>query len=85
MIRNANPEKANRFCTLTMSKGVRRERAQATERGARMRLGMHPDMLVLYNIYLNYGCDPNIKREQLMGGGLLNRTHMRPILVLMLF
>ena len=27
---------------------------------------VHPDMLILYNIYLNRGCDPNIKRERLM-------------------
>jgi len=27
---------------------------------------MHLDMLTLYGIYLNHGCDPNIKRERLM-------------------
>jgi len=31
-------------------------------------MGMHLDMLVLYDVYLNHGCDPNIKRERLMEG-----------------
>ena len=70
MIRNVDPEKVNRFCTLAIGKSVRRERTQAAEGGARIRLGMHLDMLVLYNIYLNHGCDPNIKRERLMEGGV---------------
>ena len=33
--------------------------------------GVHPDMLTLYDIYLNCRCDPNIQYEQLVDG-LLN-------------
>jgi IS4 transposase len=36
LIRNVDPEKANRFCALTMGKGVRRERTPAIERDARI-------------------------------------------------
>lgn len=32
--------------------------------------GVRRDILVLYNIYLNCGCDPNIKRKRLMEGGV---------------
>ncbi|MCW7070673.1 MAG: IS4 family transposase, partial [Methanophagales archaeon] len=29
-------------------------------------MGLKLDMLTLYNIYLGYGCNPNVKREKLM-------------------
>ncbi len=32
---------------------------QAAEGGTRIRSEVHPDVLVLYNIYLNDGCDRN--------------------------
>ncbi|CAD6491307.1 MAG: hypothetical protein DIAAKJNI_00081 [Candidatus Argoarchaeum ethanivorans] len=44
------------------------------------------DMLILHDVYLNHGCDPNIKRGELMKMlWLLNRTHMDSILEKKLF
>ena len=65
LIRNANPEKANRYTHLRWAK-VFGEHAHQLLKEVLESMGMHPDMLVLYDVYLNHGCDPNIKRERLM-------------------
>lgn len=65
LIRNANPENANRYTHLRWAK-VFTEQADRllTEVVECMRLKL--DMLTLYNIYLGQGCDPNVERERLM-------------------
>jgi len=67
LIRNVNPEKANRYTHLRWAK-VFGENAHQLLKEVLESMGMHLDMLVLYDVYLNHGCDPNIKRERLMGG-----------------
>jgi len=67
LIRNANPEKANRYTHLRWAK-VFGENAHRLLKEVLESMGIHLDMLILYDIYLDHGCDPNIKRERLMEG-----------------
>jgi len=67
LIRNVDPEKANRYTHLRWAK-VFGEHAHQLLKEVLESMGMHLDMLVLYDVYLNHGCDPNIKRERLMEG-----------------
>ena len=67
LIRNVDPEKANRYTHLRGAK-VFGENAHQLLKEVLESMGMHLDMLVLYDVYLNHGCDPNIKRERLMEG-----------------
>ena len=67
LIRNVDPEKANRYTHLRWAK-VFGENAHQLLKEVLESMGMHLDMSVLYDIYLNHGCDPNIKRERLMEG-----------------
>ncbi|KAF5413955.1 MAG: hypothetical protein C5S48_10325 [Candidatus Methanogaster sp.] len=67
LIRNVDPEKANRYTHLRWAK-VFGENTHQLLKEVLESMGVHPDMSVLYDIYLNYGCDPNIKRERLMEG-----------------
>jgi putative transposase len=65
LIRNANPENANRYTPLRWAK-VFTEQADRLLTGGLEFMGLKLDMLTLYNIYLGQGCDPNVKRERLM-------------------
>lgn len=65
LIRNADPERANRYTHLRWAK-IFGENAHRLLDEVLESMGMHLDMLTLYGIYLNHGCDPNIKRERLM-------------------
>ena len=67
LIRNVDPEKANRYTHLRWAK-VFGEHAHQLLKEVLESMEMHLDMLVLYDVYLNHGCDPNIKRERLMEG-----------------
>ena len=67
LVRNANSEKANRYTHLRWAR-VFGENAHRLLKEVLESMGMHLDMVVLYNIYLNHGCDPNIKRKRLMEG-----------------
>nr|QNO48918.1 hypothetical protein MOGPJHGO_00021 [Methanosarcinales archaeon ANME-2c ERB4] len=67
LIRNVDPEKANRYTHLRWAK-VFGENAHQLLKEVLESMGMHLDMSVLYDIYLNHGCDPNIRRERLMEG-----------------
>ena len=67
LIRNVDPEKANRYTHLRWAK-VFGENAHQLLKEVLESMGMCPDLSVLYDIYLNHGCDPNIKRERLMEG-----------------
>ena len=67
LIRNANPEKANRYTHLRWAR-IFGENAHRLLKEVLESIGVHLDMLLLYNIYSNHGCDPNIKRERLMEG-----------------
>jgi IS4 transposase len=67
LIRNANPEKANRYTHLRWAR-IFGENAHRLLKEVLESMGVHLDMLLLYNIYSNHGCDPNIKRERLMEG-----------------
>ncbi len=65
LIRNANPEKANRYTHLRWEK-VFTEHADRLLTEVLECMGLKLDMLTLYDIYLGQGCDPNVKRERLM-------------------
>lgn len=65
LIRNANPENANRYTPLRWAK-VFSEQADRLLTEVLECMGLKLDMLTLYNIYLGQGCDPNVKRERLM-------------------
>ncbi len=68
LIRNANPEKANRYTHLRWAK-VFTEHADRLLTEVLECMGLKLDMLAmltLYDIYLGQGCDPNVKRERLM-------------------
>jgi IS4 transposase len=65
LIRNANPENANRYTHLRWAK-VFTEQADRLLTEVLECMGLKLDMLTLYNIYLGQGCDPNVKRERLM-------------------
>jgi IS4 transposase len=65
LIRNANPENANRYTHLRWAK-VFTEQADRLLTEVVECMGLKLDMLTLYNIYLGQGCDPNVKRERLM-------------------
>ncbi len=65
LIRNANPEKANRYTPLRWAK-VFSEQADRLLTEVLECMGIKLDMLTLYDIYLGQGCDPNVKRERLM-------------------
>nr|QNO44548.1 hypothetical protein BBHHCFNK_00001 [Methanosarcinales archaeon ANME-2c ERB4]QNO44897.1 hypothetical protein CMJOELBB_00002 [Methanosarcinales archaeon ANME-2c ERB4]QNO45027.1 hypothetical protein EEGECGIO_00002 [Methanosarcinales archaeon ANME-2c ERB4] len=67
LIRNVDPEKANRYTHLRWAK-VFGENAHQLLKEVLESMGMHLDMSVLYDIHLNHGCDPNIRRERLMEG-----------------
>nr|QNO46670.1 hypothetical protein GCLKPONB_00001 [Methanosarcinales archaeon ANME-2c ERB4] len=67
LIRNVDPKKANRYTHLRWAK-VFGENAHQLLKEMLESMGLHLDMSVLYDIYLNHGCDPNIKRERLMEG-----------------
>ncbi len=67
LIRNVDPEKANRYTHLRWAK-VFGENAHQLLKEVLESMGMHLDMAVLHDIYLNHGCDPNIRRERLMEG-----------------
>jgi hypothetical protein len=66
LVRNANPEKASRYTHLRWAR-VFGDNAQVAKEVLES-IEMHLDMLLLYNIYSNHGCDPNIKRARLMAG-----------------
>jgi len=65
LIRNANPENANRYTPLRWAK-VFSEQADRLLTEVLECMGLKLDMLTLYDIYLGQGCDPNVKRERLM-------------------
>ena len=65
LIRNANLEKANRYTHLRWAK-VFTNLADRLLTEVLECVGIKPDTLTLYNIYLGQGCDPNVKRERLM-------------------
>ena len=65
LIRNANPENANRYTHLRWAK-VFSEQADRLLTEVLECMGMKLDMLTLYNLFLGQGCDPNVKRERLM-------------------
>jgi len=65
LIRNANPENANRYTHLRWAK-IFTEQADRLLTEVLECMGLKLDMLTLYNIYLGQGCDPNVKRERLM-------------------
>ncbi len=68
LIRNANPEKANKYTHLRWAK-VFTEHADRLLTEVLECMGLKLDMLAmltLYDIYLGQGCDPNVKRERLM-------------------
>ncbi len=65
LIRNANPEKANRYTHLRWAK-VFTQQADRLLFEVLECIGLKQDGFTLYNIFLGQGCDPNIKRERLM-------------------
>ena len=65
LIRNANPEKADRYTPLRWAK-VFTEQADRLLTEVLECMGLKLDMLTLYDIYIGHGCDPNVKRERLM-------------------
>jgi len=65
LIRNANPENANRYTPLRWAK-VFSEQADRLLTEVLECMGLKLDMLTLYDIYLGQGCDPNVERERLM-------------------
>jgi putative transposase len=65
LIRNANPENANRYTHLRWAK-VFTEQADRLLTEVVECMGLKLDMLTLYDIYLGQGCDPNVERERLM-------------------
>jgi IS4 transposase len=65
LIRNANPEKANRYTHLRWA-NVFTNLADRLLTEVLECVGIKTDTLTLYNIYLGQGCDPNVKRERLM-------------------
>jgi putative transposase len=65
LIRNANPEKANRYTHLRWAK-VFTDHADRLLFEVLEYIGLKQDGFTLYNIFLGQGCDPNIKRERLM-------------------
>jgi hypothetical protein len=65
LIRNANPEKANRYTHLRWAK-VFTSHADRLLTEVVECMGLKLDMLTIYDIYLGQGCDPNVKRERLM-------------------
>ena len=64
LIRNANPEKADRYTPLRWAK-VFTEQADRLLTEVLECMGLKLDM-TLYDIYIGHGCDPNVKRERLM-------------------
>jgi len=66
LVRNANPENANRYTHLRWAK-VFTEQADRLLTEVLECMELKLDMLTLYNIYLGHGCDPNVMRERLMG------------------
>ncbi|RCV62769.1 putative transposase, partial [Methanophagales archaeon] len=65
LIRNANPENANRYTHLRWAK-VFTQQADRLLTEVVECMGLKLDMLTIYDIYLSQGCDPNVKRERLM-------------------
>jgi IS4 transposase len=65
LIRNANPENANRYTHLRWAK-VFTEQADRLLTEVLECMGLKLDMLTIYDIYLGQGCDPNVERERLM-------------------
>nr|CBH39444.1 putative transposase [uncultured archaeon] len=65
LIRNANPENANRYTHLRWAK-VFTQQADRLLTEVVECMGRKLDMLTIYDIYLGQGCDPNVKRERLM-------------------
>ena len=65
LIRNANPENANRYTHLRWAK-VFTQQADRLLTEVVECMGLKLDMLTIYDIYLGQGCDPNVKRERLM-------------------
>ena len=65
LIRNANPENANRYTPLRWAK-VFTEQADRLLTEVLECMGLKLDMLTLYTIYLGQGRDPNVNRERLM-------------------
>nr|QNO51271.1 hypothetical protein ILBEGJOJ_00001 [Methanosarcinales archaeon ANME-1 ERB6] len=65
LIRNANPENANRYTHLRWAK-VFTEQADRLLTEVLECMELKLDMLTIYDIYLGQGCDPNVERERLM-------------------
>ncbi len=65
LLRNANPENANRYTQLRWAK-VFSEQADRLLTEVVECMGLKLDMLTIYDIYLGQECDPNVKRERLM-------------------
>ena len=65
LIRNANPEKANRYTHLRWAK-VFTEHADRLLTEVLECMGLKLDILTLYNICIGQGCDPNVERERFM-------------------
>jgi len=65
LIRNANPENANRYTHLRWAK-VFTEQADRLLNEVLECMGLKLDMLTLYDICIGQGRDPNDKRERLM-------------------
>ena len=69
LVRNANPENANRYTPLRWAK-VFSEQADRLLTEVLECMGLKRDMLSLYDICIGHGCDPNVKRERLMERGV---------------
>jgi putative transposase len=67
LIRNANPEQANRYTHLRWAKIFGENAGRLMDEVLEF-MGLRQDVVKLLDIYSNHGCDPNIKRERLMEG-----------------
>ena len=65
LVRNANPENANRYTPLRWAK-VFSENADRLLTEVLECMGLKLDMLTLYDICIGHGCNPHVKRERLI-------------------
>ncbi len=67
LVRNANPERANRYTHLRWAKIFGKNAERLLDEVLEF-MGLRQGVVKLFDIYSNHGCDPNIKRERLMEG-----------------
>jgi putative transposase len=65
LIRNANPQNANRYTHLRVAKVFTDHEDRLLTEVLEF-VGVKVDKRSLYDIFLDQGCDPNVKREMLM-------------------